>query len=99
MTPRQRKAAAEALRALADVLENEEAATPPPPEPFEYVLPKDCGIPETTCRRLIKEGALPAFRLGRTLHVRRKDVLAWAEAQKVERPIRADWETPGPAKA
>src|SRR5687768_6098449 len=59
MTPRQRKAAAEALRVLADVLETEEASkpAPAPADAAEFVEVARAGIPPKTCRRLIKAGA------------------------------------------
>ena len=101
MTPRQRKAAAEALRVLADVLETEEASkpAPAPADAAEFVEVARAGIPPKTCRRLIKAGALPAFKVGRALCVRRADVRAWVEAQRVEQVAPRAAEAPRPAKA
>ena len=102
MTPAERKAAAEALRALAAVLETAEGPEhhPLPSDAFEFVETRKSGIPPKTCQRLIKAGVLPAFKVGRTLHVRRADVRAWVESQRVERPpAKPATDAPGPAKA
>jgi excisionase family DNA binding protein len=51
-----------------------------------WVLVRACAIPPTTRKRLTREGKLATAKVGRDLMVRRDDVDAWIESQRIQPP-------------
>ena len=62
----------------------------------EWLPVTDCGLPEKTVRRGVKDGAIEGRRIGRALFVRRASLESWAaERPSAERkPVVADTADP-----
>lgn len=62
-------------------------AVPPVQAPDELLTLDRCGLDDQTARRLIREGTLPAARLGRRYFVRRSDVLGLIDKLPAREPL------------
>jgi excisionase family DNA binding protein len=83
------KAVAEVLRMLADAVEAPGETSPAPTveaPACAWVPILKCGLPTRTARRLVRERAITASRVGRDVYVKREDVNAWIESQRIDRP-------------
>ena len=91
------RAQAETLDALADAVGASGTAV----DGLGWLPASECGLPRTTLRKAIKEGAVASRRVGRATWVRRSDIVAFlenlpAEPWKANRDASRDIDLPDP---